>query len=59
VAAFAIFELWSMGALTALGAGWIVFVLCVFALAAWGKLHLARTEHRLRSLREQRSSRPR
>jgi hypothetical protein len=59
VAALAAFELWHGGALTALGVGWLVFVLCVFAVAAWGKFQLDRTRRRLRSLGAQRSRKPR
>jgi hypothetical protein len=59
VAAFAAFELWHAGALTALGVGWLVFVLCVFAVAAWGKFQFEQTRRRLRSLGVLRSTKTR
>jgi hypothetical protein len=49
LAAFAAIELWHAGARTALGTGWLVFALCVFAVDAWGKIQLARARRRLRS----------
>jgi hypothetical protein len=57
VAAFAAFELWHAGAIAAVGIGWPVFVLCVFAVAAWATLHLERTRRRLGPLRAERARR--
>jgi hypothetical protein len=59
VAAFAALGLQHVGTLPALGAGWLVFVLCVLATGAWGKFQLARTRHRLQTRTRQRSSRTR
>jgi len=55
VAAVAAFKLWSAGPLIAVSVGWCVFVLCVFAVGAWGNIQLQRAERRVRSLRHQRS----
>jgi len=57
VAAFAAFELWNAGAVTAVGIGWLVFVLCVFAVAAWGTVQLERARRRLGPLWGQRTRR--
>jgi hypothetical protein len=57
VAAFVGFRLWHAGELAAIGVGWCVFALCVFAIGAWGHIQLARTRSRLRSRRDHRPSR--
>ena len=59
VAVFAGFEVRHAGVLAAISVSWCVFVLCVFAIGAWGHLQLDRTRGRLRSLRSQRSTRTR
>jgi hypothetical protein len=59
VAAFALLGLRHVGTLPALGAGWLVFVLCVLAIGACGKFQLARTRHRLQTRTHQRSRRTR
>jgi hypothetical protein len=59
VAGLAGFELRHVGTFAAAVGGWCVFMICVFALAAWGKIQLERTRRDLRSLRSGRSSRTR
>lgn len=53
------FELRHEGAPTAIAVSWGVFVISVFATAAWGKIQLARSERRLQARRSRRSSRTR
>jgi len=58
-ATFAAFELWHAGTLAAISVGWLVFVLCMFAIGTWGKFQLERSRRRLLSLRGQRSRKTR
>jgi len=51
VAAFAVYELWREGPLVAIGFGWVVFVVCVIAIDAWGRFQLERTRRRIQALR--------
>jgi len=59
VAVFAGFELRHAGMFVAAASSWCVFMICVFALAAWGKIQLERTRRNLRLLRSGRSSKAR
>gem|GEM_PF-6697211 len=59
VAGYAGFQLRHAGPPTAIAVSWCVFMSSVFAVAAWGKVQLARSERRRKSRRSRRSSRTR
>jgi len=59
VAGFAGFELRHAGAPTAIVVSWSVFTSSVFAITAWGKIQLVRSERRMQSRRSRPSRRTR
>lgn len=59
VAAFAVLELRHAGAFAAVVGAWCVFTICVFTIGGWGKIQVTRTQRRLQSQRDRRSTRTR